>query len=31
MRREMGLEKVVPNEEGDGLRLSHETVHPFPS
>ena len=22
---------LVPNEEGDGTRLSHEKVHPFPS
>ena len=22
--------RVAPNEEGDGLRLSHEKVHPFP-
>ena len=23
--------RVAPNEEGDGLRLSHEKVYPFPS
>ena len=23
--------RVAPNEEGDGFRLSHEKVHPFPS
>ena len=30
MKREMGLDlRVAPNEERDGLRLSHERVHPF--
>ena len=23
--------RVAPNEEGDGLRLSHEKAHPLPS
>ena len=23
--------RVAPNEEGEGLRLSHEKVYPFPS
>ena len=33
MRREMGLDYLMrkSNEEGDGLRLSHEKVNLFPS
>ena len=28
--REQIFLRVAPNEEGDGLRLSHEKVHPTP-